>query len=108
MTKFLKNKIIECLKPIDPEKVILFGSRAWGSQKQDSDIDLYVVTKDHDMLKSFADKMRIKLKVSKRLAELKKQFGADLIVHTLPMHQTFIELDSSFAREIMQKGKVLR
>jgi predicted nucleotidyltransferase len=103
----LKNKIIECLKPIDPAMVILFGSRAWSSKKQNSDIDLYVVTKDLDMPNSFADKMRIKSKVSKRLLELKKQFGADLIVHTIPMHQRFIKMNSSFARKIMQQGKIL-
>jgi len=105
--EILKEKIIECLKPIDPAMVILSESRAWGSKKQNSDIDLYVVTKDLDMPNSFADKMRIKSKVSKRLLELKKQFDADLIVHTIPMHQRFIKMNSSFAKKIMQQGKVL-
>jgi hypothetical protein len=31
----------------------------------------------------------------------------DLIVHTKAMHRKFIETDSMFAREILQKGKVL-
>jgi len=59
----LKNWIIECLKPIDPARVILFGSYAWGDpdKDKDSDSDLYVVTKDDFMLKNFSDKMRIKL-----------------------------------------------
>ncbi|MDA3895913.1 MAG: nucleotidyltransferase domain-containing protein [Desulfobacteraceae bacterium] len=103
----LKNRIIECLKPIDPARVILFGSYAWGDPDKDSDIDLYVVTKDDFMPKNFSDKMRIKLAIANRLFELRKEYGADLIVHTMPMHQKFIAMESSFARRIMSEGEVL-
>ncbi len=105
--EILKNRIIECLKPIDPARVILFGSYAWGKPSKDSDIDLYVVTKDDFMPKNFSDKMRIKSEVAKKLLELRKEFGADLIVHTIPMHQKFIAMKSSFARKIMSEGEVL-
>ena len=37
----VKNQIIEALKPLDPERVILFGSYAWGNPDKDSEIDLY-------------------------------------------------------------------
>ncbi len=103
----LKKRIIECLKPIDPAKVVLFGSYAWGHADKDSDIDLYIVTKDDFIPKSFSDKMRLKLSVSKRLLEIKKEYGADLIVHTMPMHRKFLAMNSSFARKIMTEGDVL-
>jgi len=41
----LKREILERLRPLDPERVILFGSYAHGNPTEDSDIDLYVVTK---------------------------------------------------------------
>lgn len=41
----LKQEILERLRPLDPERVILFGSYAHGNPTEDSDIDLYVVTK---------------------------------------------------------------
>jgi len=106
-TDTLKNRIIECLKPIDPTRVILFGSYAWGEPDKDSDIDLYVVTKDDFMPQNFSDKMQIKSAVARALIELRKEYGADLIVHTIPMHQKFISMQSSFARKIMSEGKVL-
>jgi len=39
------NSIIEKLKPFDPEKIILFGSYAHGTQTQESDIDLLIIKK---------------------------------------------------------------
>jgi hypothetical protein len=42
----IKKEIVEQLKPLDPEKVILFGSYAYGQPTEESDIDLYIVTKD--------------------------------------------------------------
>jgi uncharacterized protein len=46
LSENLKNLIIQNLKAIDPDQVVLFGSHAWGDPTGESDIDLYVVTKD--------------------------------------------------------------
>ena len=42
----LKREIVERLRPLDPERVIVFGRYAWGHPTEDSDIDLSIVTKD--------------------------------------------------------------
>ncbi|MEM3434097.1 MAG: nucleotidyltransferase domain-containing protein [Candidatus Methanomethyliaceae archaeon] len=42
----LKREIMEWLRPLDPERVILFGSYASSNPREDKDIDLYVATKD--------------------------------------------------------------
>jgi len=36
-------EIIEALKPLDPDKIILFGSYAYGKPNKDSDIDLFLL-----------------------------------------------------------------
>ncbi|KIM07008.1 MAG: hypothetical protein KU28_07475 [Sulfurovum sp. PC08-66] len=38
----LKPLIVEKLKPLNPSQIILFGSYAYGTPTQDSDIDLYI------------------------------------------------------------------
>jgi len=38
--------LLKELKTINPYKVILFGSHAWGEPTENSDIDLIVVTND--------------------------------------------------------------
>ncbi len=42
----LKQEIVNRLRSLNPYKIILFGSYAWGEPDEDSDIELYVVTKD--------------------------------------------------------------
>jgi uncharacterized protein len=97
-------EIVESLKSLRPRKVILFGSYAWGKPGKDSDIDIYVVTADDFTPRNFAEKMDIKLKVSRQLLEFRKKHALDLIVHTIPMHEKFLALDSSLARQIMTQG----
>ena len=100
----IKKEIIQRLAPLNPEKIILFGSYAWGNPNEDSDIDLYVVTNDNIMPKSWNEKNRIFLTVAREIRSLRKQAAIDLIVHTKKMHEKFLELNSSFSREIIQKG----
>jgi len=99
-----KKDIIEYLKPLRPKKIILFGSHAWGNPDKNSDIDIYIVTSDDFTPKNFSEKMDVKLKVTRQLFEFRKKYSLDLLVHTIPMHEKFLTLDSSFARQIMLEG----
>ncbi|MDP1623311.1 MAG: nucleotidyltransferase domain-containing protein [Bacteroidales bacterium] len=99
--------LIEKLKTTDPEKIILFGSYAYGDPAADSDLDILVVTSDDFIPSSFSAKSEIYLKISRSISEIKKEFPVDLIVHTKAMHQRFIEVNSLFAREIVSRGKLL-
>mgnify|MGYP000386243254 FL=1 len=62
----LKREILERLQPLDPERVILFGSYAYGNPTEDSDIDLYVVTKDEFVPATYAEKRELVRKISRR------------------------------------------
>ncbi len=103
----LETRIRDALAPLHPEKVILFGSYAWGQPTPDSDIDLYVVTQDDFMPANYEENMQNYLKVAARLRDINRSIPIDLIVHTRPMHRAFVRLDSMFAREVMNKGEVL-
>jgi len=106
-----RNEIIDqinaALKPLNVRKVILFGSYAKGTQTDESDIDLLVVTDDNFVFDSFSGKMAIKIKIAQALTPLRKIAGIDLIVHTLPMHDQFIKLNSGFKKEIFNSGSVI-
>ncbi len=39
----LGQEIVERLKPLNPDKIILFGSYAYGKPNKESDIDLFLV-----------------------------------------------------------------
>ena len=94
------------LSKLDPYLVLLFGSYAYGTPHKDSDIDLLVVTNDN-YIPNFNEHSQLYLKISKEIRPIKKQIAIDLIVHTLPMYQKFIEQNSLFALEITTKGKII-
>jgi len=101
------DQITESLRELNPYLVLLFGSYAYGTPHEDSDIDLLVVTRDDFMPSSFDERSEIHLAISKKIRPIMQQIAVDLLVYTLPMYQKFIELNSSFAKEITQKGIVL-
>ena len=106
-----KNEIIVqiqlSLQQLNVSKVILFGSYAKGAESDESDIDLLVVTKDNFLPESFAKKMEIKLKIATALKSVRKFVDIDLIVHTKPMFEKFIQLNSGFKREILSTGTII-
>ncbi|MDP3432446.1 MAG: nucleotidyltransferase domain-containing protein, partial [Bacteroidota bacterium] len=81
LSEIVKNEIIEFLRPIDPEKVILFGSYAYGTPDADSDIDLYIVTKENIIPETFEENLQIKKRVYQALDKFRKKYASDIIVH---------------------------
>lgn len=99
--------LTEQLIRTNPEKIILFGSYAYGDPDINSDLDILVVTNDDIIPSSFSEKSKIYLRVSKAISDIKRKFPVDLMVHTKAMHRKFIEDNSLFAKELLTKGKVL-
>jgi len=103
----IQKEILNALKPLQLDKVILFGSYAYGTPHKNSDIDLYVVTKDEYIPQSYKEKRALVWEVSQKILDIRKKYAIDLLVHTKKMHEKFVELQSSFSKEILEKGKVL-
>ncbi len=101
------KQLTDSLKDLNPYIVLLFGSYAYGTPNQDSDIDILVVTNDNYIPKDYKEHSQIYLKVSKAIRPVKKQIAVDLIVQTLPMYEMFIKQNSSFGNEIRSKGKII-
>lgn len=100
-----EHEIVERLKPLNPYKIILFGSYASGTPNEESDIDLYIVTQDEFIPQNWREKSRIYLQFSQKLRDLQKKIPIDLIVHTKGMYKKFIDLNSSFYRDSILKGR---
>ncbi len=99
----LKDNLAE----LDPHLVLLFGSYAYGTPHQDSDYDLLVVTNDDFIPQTFKERTSLYIAVSKHILSISTQVPVDLIVYTLPMFKQFVELGSSFSKEILSKGIVI-
>lgn len=102
----LKPLIVERLKPLNPDKIILFGSYAYGTPTEESDIDLFLV-KDNlatDEIRSY------KLELQKRLFDIQQKYllGIDLFVDsTQRIHQRIETIKDQFYENIFTNGKII-
>jgi predicted nucleotidyltransferase len=99
----LKHEIIERLKPLDPDKIILFGSYAYGTPNEDSDIDLFLI-KDDLAVNNFD---KYELEASRYITDLiyKYKTGFDL----LSASSSYLNQreDYFYKVDILQNGRVL-
>lgn len=98
--KEIKRITNQIVKKYGPEKIILFGSYAWGKPTEDSDVDLLIVKKS---LKRRIDRER---ELSKYL------FGygfpaMDILIYTPAEIKRRLGIEDPFIREIISKGKRL-
>jgi predicted nucleotidyltransferase len=81
-----------------PHKIVLFGSYAYGTPTEDSDVDLLVI-------------MPFQRKRGRKSLEIRQRvpadFPLDLIVRTPEFVAQRLEWGDCFTREILSKGKVL-
>lgn len=80
-----------------PQKIILFGSYAYGTPRPESDVDLLIVMKT-------VGKERKSLEIRRTLSV---NFGLDLVVYSPERLHQRIKMGDSFLQEIVQHGKVV-
>ena len=99
----LKPLIVERLKPFNPDKIILFGSYAYGAPNEDSDIDLFLLKDNLDI-----ENMRsYKLELQKKLFDIQKKYllGIDIFVDTTKrMEDRIKNVKDQFYDEILTRG----
>ena len=89
----------DIVREFSPLQVILFGSYAYGTPTEDSDVDLLVVM---DILKSQTRQRRCEIK-----ARIPKRFPLDLQVRSREDIAYRFSHNDWFLREVLEKGEVL-
>ncbi len=93
----IRRYVRQIAERFQPEKVILFGSYAYGQPTPDSDVDLLVVMP-----------ARNELDEAVRIDEsLDRGFALDLVVRTPRNLERRLRWGDGFLREIVTRGKVL-
>jgi len=99
----LKTQIIERLKPLNPDKIILFGSYAYGTPNEDSDIDLFLLKDDL----TINETREYELEALKKLRDIRRKYrtnGIDIL--SAPTDYIMQREDYFYKVDILQKGKV--
>ena len=98
--KEMVKEIVEKIKiQFHPQKIILFGSYAWGKPTEGSDIDLFII-------------MESNLRRDERAVQISdffpyRLFALDVIVYTPEELELSLKRGNPFIKEILTKGKVL-
>jgi len=89
---------------LQPEKVIVYGSRARGGTGQDSDIDLIVVLDSENVPQNYRERTQNRLVVRRALDALNRDYALDVLVYTSAEWKRFREMGSAFSREVVSEG----
>lgn len=97
--KKLKEVTQKIVKEYSPEKIILFGSWAWGKPGPDSDVDLFIIKK--------SSKGRINRERDLRLKLFPAGLPLEFLIYTPKETKRRLEIGDFFIKDILDKGKVL-
>ena len=98
--KELKKITQKIVKEYKPEKIILFGSYAWGKPTEDSDFDLFIVKNSR------------KRRIDRERELLGHLFGydfpaMDILIYTPTEIKRRLNIEDPFVKDIFSKGKLL-
>ena len=104
VTNTVIQQLVDRIKQFDPEKIILFGSYAYGTPTDDSDVDLFVV-KNIDML----DIRQTRIEMRRSLFNIiwENKIDLDLLVDNEDHINYRINIGDKFYEELTTKGKIL-
>lgn len=97
--KKIENWIVEKLKPLNPVRIILFGSYAYGNPGENSDLDICIIRKE------IVSKAKEKKEIRERLKGL--DMAIDILVPTVEEYDFYKNQFGSVFMDIEQKGRVL-
>ena len=96
-------QIVKRLLPLKPDKILLFGSHAYGTPTEESDIDLFLIKDDLEM--DALDDFEIDAKM--QLLELISKYKVGFDILSAP--STFLNArdDYFYKIDILKNGKVI-
>ena len=96
------NRMVEKIKrEYRPERIILFGSYAWGRPTKHSDIDLFIIkeTRERHLDRS--------VRIAEILDEESGIFAIEPWVYTPDEVSQRLKIGDPFVKKIIEKGKIL-
>lgn len=99
--KLIQEVVEQIKREYQPEKIILYGSYAYGKPTRDSDIDLFIIKDtDKERIYRFAE-------VKKLIYEPRRRIPISPLVYTPKELAERLAIGDDFVKEIMTRGEVL-
>lgn len=101
------SQIIEDLKPYQPEKVILFGSCLQDSQRESSDIDLFIIKQTSKTKAQRIGEVLDHLYKKENFGRGRYTIPIDPLVYTPDEVQNRLSLGDPFVTQVINLGKTI-
>ena len=101
MRRTIQNIVQVLVREYQPERIILFGSYAYGDPTPDSDIDLLIIKETPER---FIDRW---VTVRRILSDPKRRVPLETLVLTPQEVSKRLAIGDQFLAEILEKGEVL-
>jgi len=98
----MHDNIVKVLKPFRPEKVILFGSHAYGTPDNNSDIDLLIIKPV-----ATPEVRDLRIQIRKALRGIAGANEFDIIVDSQERIGKRIKIGDLFLKEITENGRII-
>ena len=98
--EFLNEVIRRIVSAVDPERIILFGSHAYGKPKKGSDLDIMVIV---DRIKNSRRQMVLRIRES--LSNF--LIGKDIMVATTQEVEDWKKVPQAFVTYVIRKERIL-
>lgn len=100
MGQEIQNIVDKIISEFRPEKIILFGSHAWGKPNKDSDVDLLIVKDD-------PQKNTREMAIELERVLFDRPIALDLLVYKPEQLAKRLRLEDPFIKKIVTMGKIL-
>lgn len=90
----------QLIQKYHPEKVIIFGSAAYGTFGQDSDLDLLIIKKGVDEVRRHERHLTVRML-------LESDYSLDVLVYTPYEIKKRLFIGDPFIKKILSDGKIL-
>jgi predicted nucleotidyltransferase len=100
--EYIQTLTSTIVEKINPEKVILFGSYAYGNPTFKSDIDLLVILKDSPLSRTERTGL-----LYNEMKDYYTNFSIDFIVYTELEVNKWANAELAFITSVIKKGKIL-
>ncbi|MFO8011881.1 MAG: nucleotidyltransferase domain-containing protein [Phycisphaerae bacterium] len=98
--QLLDEAVRRLVAEFNPERIVLFGSHAWGQPDTDSDLDLLVIVSESD---------ESPIERARRARRCLRSLGVplDVLVKTVEEYEYFRPVVASLEHRIAEQGEVL-
>lgn len=104
VTNTVIQQLVDRIKQFDPEKIILFGSYAYGTPSEDSDVDLFVVK---NVTRGEIRGLRLSIRTHLRDIIYSQKVPVDLLLDNQENINERIKLGDSIYTDIMKNGRTV-